>query len=473
MQVPEGYILISKVEYEQLRTDNEQLRKQVTLLMERIKELEGMLHKDSHNSHKPPSSDGLKKKVQNNREKSGRRAGGQTGHEGKTLEMVKNPDHIIEHKVSHCDHCGTDLSGIETKKMYRGQVHDLPPVKIEVTEHLSEVKQCPVCGKETAAHCEVPPTAQYGERIKSLAVYLNQYQMLPFERTRELMEDLFGGCPSAEVLQQSNQRCYDNIEHKVEDEIKESIVQSAVMHNDETGIRCEGKPQWIHVSSTQEQTYFAIDHKRGTGAMDRINILPRFTGKSIHDRWASYEKYEDAEHFYCNAHLLRDLASVKEENEKSWASEMKTILLEALALSEQEQTEQTQIASIEKRYDTLVTKAIEEEPLPQKPSHQRGKVAKSKSLKLLECFRDKKEKVLGFLHHPDVPFDNNLAERDLRMVKLKQKISGCFRTRKGAEVFCRIRSYISTLKKQEKNVWDALQISLSSFQFQPIEIRGG
>jgi len=426
MQVPEGYILISKVEYEQLRTDNEQLRKQVTLLMERIKELEGMLHKDSHNSHKPPSSDGLKKKVQNNREKSGRRAGGQTGHEGKTLEMVKNPDHIIEHKVSHCDHCGTDLSGIETKKMYRGQVHDLPPVKIEVTEHLSEVKQCPVCGKETAAHCEVPPTAQYGERIKSLAVYLNQYQMLPFERTRELMEDLFGGCPSAEVLQQSNQRCYDN-----------------------------------------------IDHKRGTEAMDRINILPRFTGKSIHDRWASYEKYEDAEHFYCNAHLLRDLASVKEENEKSWASEMKTILLEALALSEQEQTEQTQIASIEKRYDTLVTKAIEEEPLPQKPSHQRGKVAKSKSLKLLECFRDKKEKVLGFLHHPDVPFDNNLAERDLRMVKLKQKISGCFRTRKGAEVFCRIRSYISTLKKQEKNVWDALQISLSSFQFQPIEIRGG
>jgi len=140
MQVPEGYILISKVEYEQLRTDNEQLRKQVTLLMERIKELEGMLHKDSHNSHKPPSSDGLKKKVQNNREKSGRRAGGQTGHEGKTLEMVKNPDHIIEHKVSHCDHCGTDLSGIETKKMYRGQVHDLPPVKIEVTEHLSDIR---------------------------------------------------------------------------------------------------------------------------------------------------------------------------------------------------------------------------------------------------------------------------------------------------------------------------------------------
>jgi len=472
MQIPEGYILISKVEYEQLLKDNGELRKQVELLTARVKEMEGMLHKDSHNSNKPPSSDGLKRKVQNNREKSERKVGGQIGHKGKTLEMVKNPDHIIEHKVSHCDHCGMDLSGIETKKMYRGQVHDLPPVKIEVTEHRVEIKQCPACGKETVAHCEVPPTAQYGKRIKSLAVYLNQYQMIPYERTRELMEDLFGGCPSAEVLQQSNQLCYDNIEHKVEEEIKEAIVQSAVIHNDETGIRCEGKTKWIHVSSTQEQTYFAIDPKRGTEAMDRINILPRFTGKSIHDRWASYECYEQAQHFYCNAHLLREL-SAQEDDGKNWASKMKTILLDAFALSKQEQKEQTQIASIEERYDALVTKAIEEEPLPQKPSHQRGKVAKSKSLNLLECFRYKKEKVLGFLHHPDVPFDNNLAERDLRMVKLKQKISGCFRTQKGAEVFCRIRSYISTLKKQEKNVWDALRISISSPQLQPIEIRGG
>jgi len=464
MQVPEGYILISKVEYEQLR-------KQVTLLTERIKALEAMLHKNSHNSHKPPSSDGYKKQ-KNNREKSGRKVGGQAGHEGKTLEFAKNPDHIIENKVESCDHCGMDLSGVETKKVYRGQVHDLPPVKIEVTEHRTEVKQCPVCNKETVAHCEVPPVAQYGERVKSMGVYFNQYQMLPFERTQETMKDLFECNISAEVLQQSNERCYDHLEQQVENEIKESILQSEVIHNDETGIRCEGKTQWVHVCSTQEHTYLALDSKRGTEAMERIGILPHYTGKSIHDRWASYEKYEGAQHFYCNAHLLRDLTFIEEENGTHWAAEMKTILLDALALSKQEQAEPTQIAAIEKRYDTLVEKALAEELLPQKPSHQRGKAAKSKSLNLLECFRDKKEKVLGFLHYTDVPFDNNLAERDLRMVKLKQKISGCFRTRKGAEVFCRIRSYISTLKKQEKNVWDALQIVLSSPQLQPIVIRG-
>lgn len=473
MQVPEGYILISKVEYEQLLNRLTMMEAHIKKQEDRIKELEAMLNKDSHNSHKPPGSDGYKKKIKNNRESSGKKAGGQLGHEGKTLQMVENPDKVIEHKVECCGHCGTDLKNIKAKKYYRKQVHDLPPIKIEVTEHREEVKQCHVCGKETIAESGIPASVQYGERIKSMGVYLNQYQMLPFERTREAMEDLFECSISAEVLQQSNELCYDNLEEKVEKEIKESIIQSAVMHNDETGIRCEGKTQWVHVNSTRQHTYYAIDEKRGKEAMDRINILPRFTGNTVHDRWASYEKYSQCGHNYCNAHTLRDLKFVGEELQKPWAVQMQTILLNAYDLSTQEQTNQDEITAIEKKYDEIVNEGIKQEPLPLAAIHKRGRKAKGKSLKLLECFRDKKKEYMGFLYDKNIPFDNNLAERDLRMVKLKQKISGCFRTRKGAEIFCRIRSYISTLKKQGEDIWDALQLSIKPTSLQHIMVRGG
>lgn len=465
MQVPEGYILISKVDYEQLLN-------RLTMMEARIKELEGMLHKNSGNSHKPPSSDGYKKKVQNNREKSDRKVGGQKGHAGKTLQMEENPNKIIEHKVECCDHCGMDLSKAPAKKYYRKQVHDLPPIKIEVTEHREEVKQCPVCSKETVAESGIAASIQYGERVKSMGVYFNQYQMLPFARTRETMEDLFECSISAEILQQSNELCYTSLEEKVEHEIKEHMIESTVMHNDETGIRCEGTTKWIHSYSTQSHTYYAIDDKRGKEAMNRINILSQFTGNAVHDRWASYEKYDQCQHSYCNAHLLRDLKG-EEENNKSWAVTMKSILLDAYELSKQEHTPVESINAIEKRYDRIVKKAITKEPIPDSAIHKRGRKAKSKSMNLLECFRNKKKQILRFLYDAAIPFDNNLAERDLRMIKLKQKISGCFRTRKGAEMFCRIRSYISTMKKQEKGVWEALQIIMKSTHLQPVLIPRG
>lgn len=465
MQVPDGYILI-------LKTDYEQLLNRLSMMEARIKELEGLLNKDSKNSHKPPSSDGYKKQVQNNRIKSERKVGGQLGHEGKTLQMVENPDKIIEHKVNECLHCGMNLEKIGAAKLYRRQVHDLPPVKIEVTEHLIEVKQCGVCGKETIADCDVPASIQYGERIKSMGVYFNQYQMLPVERTRETMEDLFECSISAEVLQQSTELCYDHLEQKVEKEIKECIIESAVMHNDETGIRCEGKTKWIHGYSTANHTYYAIDDRRGQPAMDRINILPLFKGNSVHDRWASYEKYDRCQHSYCNAHLLRDLKG-EEQNNKSYAVNMKEILLDAYSLSKQDALDTSAIAAIEKRYDYTVQAAIQQEPRPKSFPHKRGRKAKSKFLNLLECFRDNKPQILRFLHDKTIPFDNNLAERDLRMIKLKQKISGCFRTRKGAEIFCRIRSYISTVKKQQLRVWNALQLTMKSTPLQAVLIPTG
>jgi len=455
MQIPEGYILITKVEYEQFLLQKEQIK----ALMARVTELEGMLHKDSHNSHKPPSSDGYKKRIKNNRVKSGRKVGGQPGHEGNTLEFVENPDKIIEHKVEECEHCGADLSHVKAKKKYRRQVHDLPLVKIEVTEHQVEVKQCPKCQHETIATCEVSASVQYGDRIKSAAVYLNQYQMLPVERTRDVLEDLFGGSPSAEVIEQSSQLCYDNMESVIENGVKSSIISSKVIHNDETGMRCEGKTKWIHVCSTSQLTYYAIDDKRGKEAMDRIAVLPQFKGISIHDRWASYDDF-DCEHALCNAHLLRDLKLIEEEYHKPWAADMRKLLSDANDLSKSAFRGirfLTALTAIEKRYNSIVKKGFRHEPVMQKMATHKGRKAKSKSLNLLTCFKERKKQILLFLHDKDVPFDNNLAERDLRMVKLKQKISGCFRSQHGAEIFCRIRSYISTVRKQGGQVWDALQ----------------
>lgn len=271
-----------------------------------------------------------------------------------------------------------------------------------------------------------------------------------------MMKDLFNCSISAEVLQQSNEQCYDMLEQKVEKEIKESIMSGTVMNNDETGIRCEGKTKWIHVSSTHQHTYYALDDKRGKEAMERINSLPHFWGNSVHDRWASYEKYNHCQHSYCNAHLLRDLKA-EEENNKSWAVAMKATLLDAYSLSKQEHIAPSAIAAVEKKYDCIVKKAIQQEPLPDISLHKRGR----------------KKQILRFLHDKNIPFDNNLAERDLRMVKLKQKISGCFRTRKGAEIFCRIRSYISTVKKQGGKVWDELKATVKQTSLQTIWVTEG
>lgn len=471
MEVPEGHILITKGEYDGLHGTISDLKEIVLRLESRIKELEGQLDKNSSNSHKPPSSDGLKRTIKNSRVKSERKAGGQQGHKGSTLEMVENPDKIVEHKVTTCTHCGIDLEQIEVKRRHRRQVWDIPPVKVEITEHQVEVKLCPVCGKHTVAPCEARAAVQYGEAVKSMAVYLNQYQMLPVDRVSETMSDLFN-CPlSAEVIQQSNNFAYQQLEQTVENNIKKALIESQVLHADETGIRCEGKTKWIHTYSSQGFTYYAMHHKRGKEAMDYINILPHFKGKGVHDRLKSYDQYENFKHGYCNAHLLRDLESVKEDDHRVWAEQMQKLTLDAHLLSKRDLINEQVIAIIEKQYDQIVEEGIKQEPLPVNIPGKRGRKAKGKSLNLLECYQKRKKSILLFLHDPNVPFDNNLAERDLRMVKLKQKISGCFRTRTGADTFCRIRSYVSTIKKQNGKVWDALKTIMSrSPSIQPVFI---
>lgn len=457
MKSKEEYISIRRSEYELLINTIKVLQQEVLMLRDRVKELEGLLSKTSNNSHKPPSSDGYRKAIKNSRVKSENNQGAQPGHEGKTLESVDNPDYIISHKLIGKCECGKDLEQLPIKSLHRRQVFDLPSKLLEVTEHQIETKQC-VCGKIHEAECEVKGITQYGVRIKALAVYLNQYQLIPYERTQELIKDCFGVSISDWVLDNCNQNCYTGLE-QTEEIIKNALIQSKVIHNDETGLRCNKKLQWVHVSSTDTHTHFGIQEKRGSIGMDAIGILPIFKGNSVHDRFSAYDKY-GCEHSFCNAHLLRELKYVHEELGKKWASEMSGVMADANELKKLDGLNESTIQEIEIKYSQVLSAGLEEEPYIPIQNGKRGRKAKPKSRLLFEAFRDKRNEILKFIHDKDVPFDNNLAERDIRMVKLKQKISGCFRTQNGAIIFCRIRSYISTVRKQKYAVLNAIEQAL-------------
>jgi transposase len=451
--VPEGYILITKVDYEQLLN---RIEKQEA----RIKELEGMLHKDSHNSHKPPSSDAFKKPIKNNRVKGERTQGGQPGSEGTTLKMVSNPDKRVRCKVQGKCSCGTLLENMPVVRIEKRQEFDLPPKLIEVTEYEVEVTKCE-CGKEHKAECPVQAPVQYGKRIQALAIGLNQYQMLPYERLQEFFKDYFQVSVSDWWLNKTNEVCYENLA-PAEEGIKQALINSEVLHSDETGLQSDGK-KWVHVASTPTHTHYDIHAKRGKEAMDAIGILPHFTGNSVHDRYASYEIYTQCQHSNCNAHHLRDLLYIEEEMGRNWAKRMRCLLIRSNHLKKQGQLNESVIGSVSKQYDAILNKGLLKEPSEPIPQPgKRGRKAKNMSKRLIETMQQKKEQTLRFLFDLTIPFDNNQAERDLRMIKVKQKISGCFRTFHGAKVFCRIRSYISTTKKHGFNVLDAIVLALNN-----------
>lgn len=454
MKIPEGYILIYKIEYEQMC-------KQIEMLMARVKELESMLHKNSTNSHKPPSSDEFKKPIKNNRIKGEHSQGGQQGREGTTLKMAAHPDKRVYCKAQGKCSCGTSLDELPVLRIEKRQKFDLPEKLIEVTEYEVEIKKC-TCGKRHEAACSVHAPVQYGKRIQSLAIGMNQYQMIPYERLQEFFTDYFQVSVSDWWLSKTNEMCYENLA-SAEKGIKQKLISSDVLHSDETGLRSNGKRQWVHVAGTTTHTHYEIHSKRGKEAMDAIGILPHFKGNSVHDRYSSYEKYENCKHSNCNAHHLRDLQYIEEEMGRKWAKRMRRFLIWSNHLKKQGRLEEIIIAALSQRYDTILNQALlAEPPDPPAESGKRGRKAKNKSKRLIETMQKKKEQTLRFLYDPQVPFDNNLAERDLRMIKVKQKISGCFRTCKGAQVFCRIRSYISTVKKHGYNILDAIVLALNN-----------
>ncbi len=461
---------------------------QIVALNARITELEDRLSKDSHNSHKPPSSDGLakktKKKKSSLRRKSGKKSGGQPGHPGATLDLVDHPDHIIDYRPTNCSGCGTCLCKIPTTSsgFERRQVHEAPPLKLVVTEHRAFGKVCPACKSTTSGTFPegVSSRVQYGERLKAIGVYLQEYQLLPFSRTHEVLFDLFGSAPSEGTLAHARARCHERLE-PIEAAIKQAISKAGVVNFDETGMRIETKTHWIHHAGTESLTYYAHHQKRGREALEAIGILSEFRGVSVHDCYASYFTYdENCSHALCNAHLLRELIAVYEQDAKQqqpqqqeWSGRMIELLMEIKSAVEQaREANQRQLRvgqreDFERRYGKLVAEGMKANPPPPPKPGKKGRTKQSTAKNLLDRLEKYREAVLRFMEDFRVPFDNNLSERDLRMVKVQQKISGCFRSKQGASQFCRIRGYISTLRKQSYEVLSALQSVFAGKPYMP------
>ena len=467
----EMLIAIIQALQQQVRALEEKVAEQAAM----IQSLQDQLAKNSRNSGKPPSSDGLKKpRTRSLRRKTGRRSGGQKGHKGHTLRQVEEPDYIQVHEASVCPDCATDLQAVEPGDHERRQVFDVPPVRIEVTEHRAEIKDCPECGRQVKGTfpVEVTQPVQYGLRIKAQASYLNTYQLIPWARTCEMLGDFYDHTPAEALVQEANIAMVEQTEPS-RSATKQQLIDAEVAQFDESGLRVEGKLNWLHVASTEHLTHYEVHPKRGREAMNDIGILPEFEGRAVHDHWKSYFTFDNCQHSLCNAHHLRELQFVVDQYEQEWAQEMDKLLLDIKAEVETASLYQTslppeRLAHFEQRYDELIDQGLEANPAPDTPPlKKRGRKKQSPPKNLLDRLEQRKSEALAFMYDFRVPFDNNLAERDVRMVKVKQKISGAFRTRTGAEIFCAIRSHISTVRKHELNVIDAMYNALMGSPFIP------
>jgi transposase len=449
------------------------MQDQIAELQMLVQTLRDQIAKDSHNSSKPPSSDGPKKpRTRSLRPKGERPIGGQPGHKGDTLKMVATPDHVQVHPVTNCPHCQRDLSGLAAVGQEKRQVFDVPPVGLEVTEHQAEIKQCPDCGQQVKgifpAHVTQP--TQYGPRLKAQASYLNIYHFVPLDRTAELLTDFYGQSPCQGSVMAANQLLGAQIQPTLAD-IKQQLITAGVVHFDESGLRVAGQGHWLHVASTPELTHYHVHRKRGQEGMQAGGILPAFAGGAMHDHWSSYLQFDNCEHYFCNAHHLRELQFVQEQYQQSWAADMAQLLRDIKA-----QVEATpapamslppeRLGHYAAQYDSILAEGLAANPPPAEPQpKKRGRPKQSPPKNLLDRLQKHKSGVLAFMYDFSVPFDNNLAERDVRMVKVKQKVSGTFRTQAGAETFCAIRSYISTVRKQGHNVIEAMYGALMGQPF--------
>ena len=453
MSVPpevEELIACLKREIEALRAENAELRRRLGL--------------DSSNSSKPPSSDGLKKKPRilgSLRTRSGKPSGGQKGHRGDTLRQVANPDRIVEHAATLCRHCCTGLDAGSAVGAEKRQVFDLPERMIEVTEHRAAIHCCPNCRGETrAAFPEgvVSPT-QYGERVKAAAIYLNVQQLIPEDRAAQALNDLFGApliCPASLVAwvgkkAQELSPVYEAIGRRV--------AEASVRHLDETGYRIAGKLRWLHTTSSLAFTFYRAGEKRGDIPSDLQG------GVVVHDHFLAYRGMDEVDHAFCNAHILRELQALIEFDSEPWAELMRAVLLdandavnaarEAGAATLAPQT----LAALVERYWAAVRLGLafhRQLPKLEKKANSRGRAKQRPGHNLLERLKTFKTETLRFMTDFDVPFTNNLAEQDLRMMKVKMKISGCFRTLEGAQIFAQLRSVVSTARKQTRNILQTL-----------------
>ena len=431
----------------------------------RIEELEAKLNKDSHNSDKPPSTDGPKRRfTAKNRERSSKKPGGQEGHEGTTLRMVSDPAQVAVHEVKRCGRCGRSLKDVKPRGFVPRQVFDIPRITVAVTEHRAQIKRCPHCGELSRGEFPegVTHKTQYGTRLRAFAVYLKNYGFLSYQRTAEALSDLFAIPVSAGTLASTDGRCAQRLERVVE-QIREKLVRAPVVHFDETGLSINGKLHWLHGASNPAFTYYFPHQRRGQAATDAIGILPRLKGNAVHDNWQPYMKYR-CPHSLCNAHHIRELTGIYELDGQPWAQQMIGLLLEGnQAVEGAKKAGKKRLAAgvlhgYISRYETIIAAGMKANPPPTRREgcSRRGRLKRSKARNLLERLAERKKETLRYMYDFRVPFTNNLAERDIRMMRVQQKVSGAFRSDAGALAFCRIRSYISTIRKHGKSVIDAL-----------------
>jgi transposase len=459
---------------EQLRTERESFQEQLSTTQSQIEELKGQIGKNSHNSHKPPSSDGLGRKTHSLRKPSGRASGGQVGHVGETRALSEKVDRIIVHRPTCCEYCGESLAQTPGKLLERRQVHDLPPIEVVVEEHQIEQVCCPHC--QELSQGSFPPsvkaTVQYGPQVRAWAVYLNQYQLIPMDRTCQLMEEGLG-CPISEgTLFNWITEASAGLEMTME-RIKQGLLYSKLMHNDETGIHIGKKLHWLHTNCTRFLTYFSWHAKRGREAIDAIDILPQFPNRIMRDRLSSYDSLEDCDQSVCGAHLQRDAAGIAQRTGQGWATCMQEALetMNTVAHFWRDQGAKAVPKAIRDglvaQYFDILAAGYAAQPPPDPPTvpKRKGRPKQTPAKNLLDAFLHRANQVLAFLDDLSIPFTNNQAERDLRMAKVQQKISGTFRSPDGASCFCHIRSYLSTLCKQGRPMLESLAALFSGHPF--------
>lgn len=426
----------------------------VELLMLVVSLLTRRLGRNSKNSSRPPSQDPNRERKQ--RAKGEKKPGGQKGHAGTTLEKIAKPHWIEEILIDR----GTIPPGNYASAGYESrQVFDVK-IGLCVTEYRAEIL------KDASGHQYVAPfpdgvtkAAQYGNEVKAQSVYMSQFQLIPQARVQDYFNDQVGLAISKGSIGNFNQDAFDRLE-AFEVWAKNALLSSPLNHADETGINVDGKKIWLHNLSNDRATLYHADLQRGKEAMDRMGVLPDFRGRLCHDHWKPYYRYENVIHVLCNAHHLRELERVIQEESHGWAGIMKDFLL---ALNEEVHASEgvlsdERIADCEKRYVAILDQGEVECPKPPpKELGKRGRQKKMFSRNLLERLRNFQEDTLRFMREAIVPFTNNQGENDLRMTKVQQKISGCFRSMEGARIFCRIRGFLSTCRKNNVSPTDALR----------------
>lgn len=433
---------------------SESTRKSIQTLIDAVTLFSSRLGLNSSNSSIPPSKDPRGSIKKTPRKGVKRKPGAQPGHKGTTLKKTDAPDEIEE---LHIDRRTVPTGFYKTIGHETRQVFDIQ-ISLFVKEYRAEIIENQNGDQYVAEFPDgVTQAAQYGNQTKASSVYLSQFQLVPLDRVRDYFEDQAGIPISKGSIANFNVEASERLE-KFEMWAKKQLAESKLNHADETGINVGGKKLWLHNLSNDKVTLFHADEKRGKEAMDRMGVLPLFKGILCHDHWKPYFGYE-CSHSLCNAHHLRELQWCVDFENQEWAARMKSLLVEINdeKLKSGSVSEEQQML-FQKRYRTILTQGEVECPITKKPEGKRGRTKKSKSRNLLERLRDFEKETLRFMREPDVPFTNNQGENDIRMTKVQQKISGCFRSMDGARNFCRIRSYLVTCRKNGFNPTEALRL---------------